>query len=78
MDAFSRRYPAGTALSSRLYSKSYLHRLCVCGEMLAAEIASLHNIAFYLRLVGAAREHILAGDFRAWKEGMVEKLTRRL
>ena len=51
---------------------------CVCGEMLAAEIASLHNIAFYLRLVGAAREHILAGDFRAWKEGMVEKLQRRL
>ena len=41
-------------------------------------IASLHNIAFYLRLVGAAREHILAGDFAAWKEGMVAKLQKRL
>ena len=77
-DDFSPVDPAGTAFVDRLYSKAYLHHLCVCGEMLAAEIASLHNIAFYLRLVGAAREHILAGDFRAWKEGMVEKLTRRL
>ena len=77
-DDFSPVDPAGTAFVDRHYSKAYLHHLCVCGEMLAAEIASLHNIAFYLRLVGAAREHILAGDFRAWKEGMVEKLTRRL
>ena len=77
-DDFSPVDPTGTAFVDRLYSKAYLHHLCVCGEMLAAEIASLHNIAFYLRLVGAAREHILAGDFRAWKERMVEKLTRRL
>ena len=77
-DDFSPVDPAGTAFVDRLYSKAYLPHLCVCGEMLAAEIASLHNIAFFLRLVGAAREHILAGDFRAWKEGMVEKLTRRL
>ncbi len=46
--------------------------------MLAAEIASLHNIAFYLRLVGMARQHIIAGDFREWKEAMVTKLQRRL
>lgn len=46
--------------------------------MLAAQIASLHNIAFYLRLVTMAREHIAAGDFRPWKETMVQKLTRRL
>lgn len=46
--------------------------------MLAAQIASLHNIAFYLRLVTMAREHILAGDFLPWKEEMVAKLTRRL
>ena len=45
--------------------------------MLAAEIASLHNIAFYLRLVRAAREHILAGDFAAWKSRMVGQLTAR-
>jgi queuine tRNA-ribosyltransferase len=46
--------------------------------MLAAEIASLHNIAFYLRLAGMAREHIVAGDFAAWKERMAERVTRRL
>ena len=46
--------------------------------MLAAQIASLHNIAFYLRLVGEARRHILAGDFKAWKDRAVVKLGRRL
>ena len=61
-----------------LYTKAYLHHLVTCGEMLAAQIASLHNIAFYLRLVTMAREHIAAGDFRPWKETMVQKLTQRL
>ncbi len=75
---FSPIDPDGTAFVDRLYSKAYLHHLCVCGEMLAAEIASLHNIAFYLRLVRMARERILAGDFHAWKEQMVQRLTRRL
>ena len=60
------------------YTKAYLHHLVTCGEMLAAQIASLHNIAFYLRLVGMAREHIAAGDFKPWKDAMVAKLTRRL
>ena len=46
--------------------------------MMAAQIASLHNIAFYLLLVRAAREHILAGDFKEWKEAAVAKLGRRL
>lgn len=77
-DDFSPIDPVGTAFVDTLYSKAYLHHLTVCGEMLAAQIASLHNIAFYLRLVGAAREHILAGDFAAWKEGMVAKLQKRL
>mgnify|MGYP001544007193 FL=1 len=75
---FSPIDPEGTAFVDRLYSKAYLHHLCVCGEMLAAEIASLHNIAFYLRLVGMAREHIAAGDFAAWKELMIPRLSRRL
>ena len=70
--------PDGTAFVDTLYSKAYLHHLTVCGEMLAAQIASLHNIAFYLRLVTMAREHILAGDFLPWKEAMVAKLMRRL
>ena len=70
--------PNGSAFVDQVYTKAYLHHLAACQEMLAAEIASLHNIAFYLRLVRMAREHILAGDFHAWKEQMVVKLTQRL
>ena len=61
-----------------LYTKAYVHHLVVCKEMLAAQIASLHNIAFYLWLVGEARKHIIEGDFSQWKAVMVEKLSRRL
>ena len=75
---FSPIDPEGTAFVDTLYTKAYLHHLVVCGEMLAAQIASLHNIAFYLRLVGEARKHIIAGDFAAWKEQMVVKLAKRL
>lgn len=75
---FSPIDPEGTAFVDTLYSKAYLHHLVVCGEMLAAQIASLHNIAFYLRLVGEARKHIIAGDFAAWKEQTVVKLAKRL
>jgi len=77
-DDFSPIDPAGTTFVDTLYSKAYLHHLVSCGEMLAAQIASLHNIGFYLRLVGEARTHILAGDFKPWKDAMVVKLGRRL
>lgn len=69
---------AGTTFVDTQYSKAYLHHLVVCKEMLAAQIASLHNIGFYLWLVTEARKHIIAGDFTAWKQIMVEKLSRRL
>ena len=68
----------GTTFVDHQYSKAYLHHLVVCGEMLAAQIASLHNIGFYLWLVGEVRKHIIAGDFASWKTMMVEKLSRRL
>ncbi|MFI3248180.1 MAG: tRNA guanosine(34) transglycosylase Tgt [Rikenellaceae bacterium] len=67
-----------TSFASRKYTKAYLHHLVVCKEMLAAQISSLHNIAFYLSLVTAAREHIVAGDFKEWKERMVVQLAKRL
>ena len=70
--------PNGTTFVDTQYTKAYLHHLVVCGEMLAAQIASLHNIGFYLWLVGEARKHIIAGDFTQWKTIMVEKLSRRL
>lgn len=62
----------------RVYSKAYLRHLFIAGELLAMQIASIHNLAFYLWLVGEARKHIAAGDFASWKPAMVERVTRRL
>ena len=77
-DDFSPLDSNGASFVDTLYSKAYVHHLVVCKEMLAAQIASLHNIAFYLWLVGEARKHIIAGDWSQWKTEMVEKLGRRL
>ncbi|MCL3779681.1 tRNA guanosine(34) transglycosylase Tgt [Prolixibacteraceae bacterium JC049] len=60
------------------YSKAYLRHLMKANEMLGAQIASIHNLAFYLRLVKEARQHILNDTFKYWKEEMVTKLGRRL
>jgi queuine tRNA-ribosyltransferase len=64
--------------ASNFYTKSYLKHLNKCQEMLAAQIASIHNLSFYLWLVGEARQHILDGDFASWKTSMVKKLMQRL
>ncbi|MBP3356426.1 MAG: tRNA guanosine(34) transglycosylase Tgt [Rikenellaceae bacterium] len=77
-DDFSPIDPAGTAFVDRVYTKAYLRHLTIAGEMMAAQIASLHNIAFYLWLVGEARRRIIDGSFAGWKEEMVRKLSRRL
>ena len=66
------------APTSHFYTKAYLRHLFVCGELLGKQIASLHNLRFFLWLVGEARQHILAGDFKAWKEGMVAKISTRI
>ena len=63
---------------SATYSKAYLRHLTISKEILASQIASIHNLAFYLWLVGEARTHILAGDFGAWKNAMVKKVSTRL
>lgn len=63
---------------STFYSKAYLRHLVRCDEILAAQIASVHNLTFYLWLVGQAREHILAGDFLTWKNAMVKQVMQRL
>jgi queuine tRNA-ribosyltransferase len=60
------------------YSLAYLRHLHISKEMLAAQIATLHNLSFYLWLVKEARRHILQGDFVEWKENMIEKVSRRL
>lgn len=64
--------------SDREYSKAYLRHLINAKEILGAQIASLHNLHFYLWLVTQAREHIIAGDFYEWKNKMVKQLAQRL
>ncbi|NLZ72916.1 MAG: tRNA guanosine(34) transglycosylase Tgt [Bacteroidales bacterium] len=68
----------GASFVDTLYSKAYLRHLFQAKELLAGQIASIHNLAFYLWLVKEARKHILAGDFTSWKTRMVKKVTTRL
>lgn len=64
--------------TDRVYTKAYLHHLFKAQELLAMQIASIHNLAFYLRLVGDARRHIEQGDFVRWKASVVDQLGRRI
>lgn len=64
--------------TSNYYSKAYLRHLFVADEILGLQIASIHNLAFYLWLVGEARKHIITGDYNAWKTSMVKILKQRL
>ena len=75
---FSPLQEDGPSYVDRTYSKAYVRHLFVSQEILAMQIASIHNLAFYLWLVGEARRHIIAGDFPAWKRVMVERVTTRL
>jgi queuine tRNA-ribosyltransferase len=75
---FSPIDPNGACATSRNHTKAYLRHLFVSKELLGAQIASLHNLSFYIWLVGEARKHIEAGDFRVWKDAMVVKLKTRL
>ena len=61
-----------------IHTKAYLHHLFKAQELLALQIASIHNLAFYLRLVTDARTHIEQGDFRRWKKSIIEDLGRRI
>lgn len=75
---FSPLWEDSPSYTGRAYSKAYLRHLFVADELLAMQIASIHNLAFYLWLVRQARQHILDGDFHAWKTDMVSRLGRRL
>ncbi|WP_158838047.1 tRNA guanosine(34) transglycosylase Tgt [Polaribacter sp. L3A8] len=61
-----------------MYSKAYLRHLFAAKEMLGKQIASIHNLGFYVWLTREARKHILAGDFREWKDMMVKQMDKRL
>ena len=64
--------------ASNFYSKAYLRHLTISKEILAAQIASIHNLTFYLWLVGQAREHICNGDFSDWRDSILPKISQRL
>lgn len=75
---FSPIDPEGDSYVDTAYSKAYLHHLFKAKELLAMQIASIHNLSFYLWLVGEARKHIIYGDFTIWKSKMVEIVGQRL
>lgn len=75
---FSAIDPNGTSYVDSFYSKAYLRHLIISKEILGAQIATLHNLSFYLWLVNTAREKILDGTFYDWKSQMVKKLGQRL
>lgn len=68
----------GTSYVDSTYNKAYVRHLFASKEMLAMQIASIHNLAFYLDLVTKAREHIVAGDFASWKASILPQIKQRL
>ena len=63
---------------SQYYTKSYMRHLFIADEILGLQLASIQNLSFYLWLVGEARKHIVSGDYRSWKVGMIEQIKTRL
>ena len=77
-DDFAELDPSGTSLVDHAYSRAYVRHLIHAQEMLGLQILSIHNVAFYLHLVGEARRHILTGDFKPWKDDLMPRLKNRL
>ena len=78
IDDYSPIDPDGPSTVSLYYSKAYLRHLVISGEILGAQISSIHNLAFYLKLVTEARKQIEEGNFKKWKDQMTKKLSERL
>lgn len=77
-DCFEPLEADGASYVDTAYTKAYLRHLTISGELLGLQIASIHNLAFYLWLVKEARKHILAGDFVQWKQTTLENVSRKL
>ena len=75
---FSPIDPEGASIVDRIYSKAYLRHLIMSGELLGMQIASIHNLAFYVWLTQEARAHIIKGDFSAWKASILPTLMTRI
>ena len=76
-DDFTELDPCGTSYVDHHYSRAYVRHLIHAQEMLGLEILSIHNLAFYLWLVGEARKHILVSDYKAWKDDITPGLMQR-
>lgn len=77
-DDFTPLDPGGPTYVDEVYSKAYVRHLFIANELLAMQIASIHNLGFYLWLVSEARKHIQQGDFPSWKAEMLERVSRRM
>lgn len=77
-DDFTELDPCGTSFVDHHYTRAYVRHLIHAQEMLGLEILSIHNLAFYLWLVGEARRHILAGDFKSWKDDITPRFMQRM
>lgn len=75
---FTELDPCGTSFVDHHYTRAYVRHLIHSQEMLGLEVLSIHNLAFYLWLVGEARKHILEGDFKAWKDDITPRLMQRM
>jgi queuine tRNA-ribosyltransferase len=78
MNDFSPIDPQGPSQVSLQYSKAYLRHLVISGEILGSQISSIHNLAFYLKLMRDARDKINEGNFKIWKESITKSLSERL
>jgi queuine tRNA-ribosyltransferase len=78
IDDFSPVDPEAPSAVSLKYSKAYLRHLVISGEILGGQISSLHNLAFYLRLVSEARKRIEEGNFKKWKDSMIKRVSEKL
>lgn len=76
-DDFTPIDPEGCEID-QVTTKAYLHHLFKAQEYLALQIASIHNLSFYLRLVGDARRHIIAGDYATWMKSVIDNMQRRI
>jgi queuine tRNA-ribosyltransferase len=78
IDDFSPVDPEAPSAVSLKYSKAYVRHLVISGEILGGQISSLHNLAFYLRLVSEARKRIEEGNFKKWKDSMIKRVSEKL
>ncbi len=77
-DCFEPIEADGASYVDTAYTKAYLRHLTIAGELLGLQIASIHNLAFYLWLVKEARRHIVDGDFSNWKKTVIKQVSQKL